>query len=62
MKIIGRKDEIVHRAYREYKHSRWTKPKHKKKLNLDGLWFFFDVSAAFFAMVLTMGLLWLYFG
>lgn len=62
MKIIGRKDAIIHRAYREYKHSRWTKPKHKKKPNLDALRFFFDVSAAFFAMVLTMGFLWLYFG
>ena len=62
MRMVGRSRGLVHRRYKP-KSKRWMyQPKHKEKLNLDGLRFFFDVSTAFFAMVLTVGFLWLYFG
>lgn len=58
MRTVGQSRGLVHRRYKP-QSKRWMyQPKHKKKLNLDALWFYFEVCAATFAMAMALIMVW----
>lgn len=61
MRTVGQSRGLVHRRYKP-QSKRWMyQGKHKKKLSFDAFWFYFEVYAATFAMVLALLTLWLNF-
>lgn len=58
MRTVGQTRGLVYRRHKP-QSKRWMyQGKHKKKLNFDAFWFYFEVCAATFAMVLTAIVLW----
>ena len=61
MDMVGQTQNRVHRRAKTQKNRWLYKPKHKKKLNLDAIWFFLDVCSVTLALGLTMIVVWWYF-